>query len=108
MTYCKRAYAEFGITWRQMALLVLFGMLAGVRAHGNEPQVTSQRWVIVVTITDRVTGTPVEQDPLQVDLIFDNLADCQSFLHEVGPIPSTNYFAAVLTCREVGKQGAVI
>jgi hypothetical protein len=108
MTYRKRTYGRFPITWRRMALVLLFSVLAGTAAHADEPQVTSQRWVIVLTITDRVTGTPVEQDPLQIDLTFDDLGDCQSFLDQVGPIPSTNYFAAVLTCREVEKKGTAI
>ena len=117
MTYRKRAYGQFGIAWRRwlrsnrlraIALVLLSGVLVSMYTHADEAQVTRPRWVIVLTLTDRITGTQVEQSELQVDLTFEDLGHCQSFVARVGPIPSTDNFAAVMTCREVERKEAVM
>jgi hypothetical protein len=93
---------------RAIALVLLLGVLVTMCTHANEAQVTRPRWVIVLTITDRITGTQVEQRELQVDLTFDDLGHCRSFVTRVGPIPSTDNFAAVLTCRVVERKENVM
>jgi hypothetical protein len=128
MTYRKRAYGRLGIACRRwlrsnstapfgakvpqmkraIALVLLFGVLLSMCAHADEAQVTRPRWVIFLTITDRTTGEQVEQHELEVDLTFEDLSHCQSFVALVGPIPSRGDFAAVLTCREIERKEVVV
>jgi hypothetical protein len=46
---------------------VLFGVTFGIWVHADEAQVMSPRWVVVLTITDRITGAELEQDELQMN-----------------------------------------
>jgi len=91
-----------------IALVLLFGVLLSMCAHAAEAQVTGPRWFIVLTITERTTGAQVEERELDGNVTFDDLGECQSFVARVGPIPSSDNFAAVLTCHKVDRKRAVI
>jgi hypothetical protein len=86
--------------------MLSFIVLASLFTREVEAEPEKPQWVIVVTITDRVTGTLMTQSQLEVDLTFADLRHCQSFVDTVGPIPPTPNFAAVLTCREVERRDA--
>jgi hypothetical protein len=125
MTYRMRACGRLGIACRRwlgsnrlrtisrpcaskgsIALILLFGVLPGMFACADEAQAT--RWVIVLTITERATGAQVEQRELDINVNFDDLGDCQSFLAKMGPIHPSENFAAALACRKVETREAAI
>ena len=101
-----RAISRFCASKRAIALILLFSVLPGMSAYADEAQRT--RWIIVLTITERTTGAQVEQGELDVNVRFDDLDHCRSFLAKVGPIPSSGNFAAVLACRKVETREAGI
>lgn len=82
---------------RVLLLIVMVSMFA----YNAAAQASSPRWVIVLTVNDRLTGELVMQHKLKVGLAFDDLQQCQLFVRKVGPVPPTEYFVAVLTCREI-------
>jgi hypothetical protein len=84
-------------------LVLLCGLLVNVCAYSDNAKVTQSRWIIILTIIDRTTGTqlaPIELDPR---LEFDDPTQCESILARVGPIPSGESLSAVLTCRKIER-----
>jgi hypothetical protein len=87
-----------------VSMALLFGMLAGGHAQARETRIERPHWVIILTLTDRFTGAQFEQQELDPNLQFDDRAQCQSIVAEVGAIPATDHFSAVLTCRKVTSR----
>jgi hypothetical protein len=86
-----------------ISLVLLCGLLVNVCAYSDNAKVTQSRWIIILTIIDRTTGTqlaPIELDPR---LEFDDPTQCESILARVGPIPSGESLSAVLTCRKIER-----
>jgi hypothetical protein len=75
-------------------------------AHAQDAKVTHPRWAIILTVTDSTTGKQIEQKQLAPDLEFADANECKSVVAKVGPLPSSENFAAVLTCRKVGREEA--
>ena len=89
---------------RAIALMLLFGLALKMYAHADPAQIARARWVIILTITDRNTGARLERHELDSDSQFDNLRQCRSLVTNVGPIPASDHFRAVLTCRKVERN----
>ena len=86
-----------------LGVALLSGLLVG-QTQAREARIERPHWVIILTLTDRMTGAQFEQRELDPDLQFDDRAQCQSIVAEVGAIPATDHFAAVLTCKKVTSQ----
>jgi hypothetical protein len=86
-----------------ISLVLLFGLLVNVCAYSDNAKVTQSRWIIILTIIDRTTGTQLERIELDPRLEFDDPTQCESILARVGPIPSGENFSAVLTCRKTER-----
>jgi hypothetical protein len=84
--------------------MLLFGLALKMHAHADPDQIAPTRWVIILTITDRSTGARVERRELDANSQFDNLRQCRSLVTDVGPIPVSDHFRAVLTCRKVERS----
>ena len=87
-----------------IAVALLPGLLVGQHTQAREARIERPHWVIILTLTDRFTGAQFEQQELDPNLQFDDRAQCQSIVAEVGAIPATDHFSAVLTCRKVTSQ----
>ena len=87
-----------------MAVALLPGLLVGQHTQAREARIERPHWVIILTLTDRFTGAQFEQQELDPNLQFDDRVQCQSIVAEVGAIPATDHFSAVLTCRKVTSQ----
>jgi hypothetical protein len=83
-----------------MCMLFLFGApAASLHVHADDAKVTRPVWVIVVTLTNRTTGKRVREDELGPEMRFDDQAQCEWLVAQAGPIPGTDDFSVVLTCR---------
>ena len=87
-----------------IAVVLLPGLLVGQHTQAREARIERPHWVIILTLTDRFTGAQFEQQELDPNLQFDDRAQCQSIVAEVGAIPATDHFSAVLTCRKVTSR----
>ncbi len=86
-----------------ISLVLLCGLLVNVCAYSDNAKVTQSRWIIILTIIDRITGTQLARTELDPQLEFDDPTQCESILARVGPIPSGENFSAVLTCRKIER-----
>jgi hypothetical protein len=85
-----------------IALVLMFGLLAGQYAYADAP-VQHPSWVIIATVIDRTTGERVQQSELQdSELEFDDPAKCKAIVAMVHPVQSGD-FATVLNCRKVER-----
>jgi hypothetical protein len=89
-----------------IALVVLFGFLAGQCVRAKESKIPHPQWRIFVTIIDRTTGRQLHQSKLTDHaLVFDDPGACNSIIARVGPIGDTHTIV-VLTCRQAGSTEA--
>ena len=86
-----------------ISLVLLCGLLVNVCAYSDNAKVTQSRWIIILTIIDRITGTQLARTELDPQLEFDDPTQCESILARVGPIPSGESFSAVLTCWKIER-----
>jgi hypothetical protein len=86
-----------------IALVLLWGWLAGLCAHADSTIITRPVWVIVLTITDKTTGERLEERELDTELRFKDRAQCELILTKAGPIPDSHFFATAMTCRELTR-----
>ena len=78
----------------------LFGPSAvSLHVHADDAKVTRPVWVIVVTLTNRTTGKRVREHELDPEMRFDDQVECERLVTQAGPIPGTDDFSVVLTCR---------
>jgi hypothetical protein len=89
-------------------LVLLWGLLVNMCAHADDAKVTQPHWIIILTITDLITGAQLVQDELDSRLEFDDPIKCKSMVARIGPIPTSGDFAAALTCRKVERKEAVV
>jgi hypothetical protein len=83
-------------------LALLWGLVVSPSAHADSAKIARPQWAIVLTITDRTTGTQLKQRELDSELKFDDRSECELIVAKVGPIvPPSDDLAVVLTCREV-------
>jgi hypothetical protein len=83
--------------------LLSWGLVVSLWAHADSAPVTHPVWVIVMTITNVTTGEQIEEQELDPELEFDDLAQCESIVAKAGPIPESHELATVLACREVSR-----
>jgi hypothetical protein len=77
------------------------------QAHSSA-QALHAHWIILLTVTDRSSGAQVEKKELAPDLQFVNATECRSIVAKAGPIPASEHFSAVLTCRKAGLATAEV
>lgn len=89
-----------------IALVVLFGFLAGQCVRAEESKIPRPQWRIVVTIIDRTTGRQLDQRKLtDRALVFHDPGTCNSIIARIRPV-GDSHTSAVLTCRQVGSTEA--
>ncbi|HUN74943.1 MAG TPA: hypothetical protein VMU40_10545 [Steroidobacteraceae bacterium] len=94
-----------------MKLEILTGLLCGMLAGqpvAELPKIEHPHWVIVATIVDRSTGTPLEESQIVgPGMQFDSLGQCQAMVHKAGTV-LTDRLAMVLTCVQVGPREVAV
>ena len=92
---------------RAIAFLLLFGVVLNVYSQAAQAQIARPHWIIILTITDRSTGARIERRELDANSEFDDSRDCKSLVANVGPIPASDHFRAVLTCRKAERNEGI-